>query len=183
MVGPPLIQEKTEPPPGEGLSLALLREEGGNRLELTDFARHVREEGLECEEYDPRDIPSLVEPVAKNEADVVYGSRFLQPRRSGTSLVHRLGNWLLTSASNVVTGWQLTDMETGFKAFRRELLDQIALEQDGFGVEVELTAKLAALNVRILERPISYVARGWKEGKKIGWRDAVHALYCIVRYR
>ncbi len=134
-------------------------------------------------EYDPRDIPSLVEPVAKNEADVVYGSRFLQPRRSGTSVVHRLGNWLLTSASNVVTGWQLTDMETGFKAFRHELLDQISLEQDGFGVEVELTAKLAAQNVRILERPISYVARGWKDGKKIGWRDAVHALYCIVRYR
>ena len=134
-------------------------------------------------EYDPRDIPSLVEPLAKNEADVVYGSRFLYPRRSGTSVVHRLGNRLLTSASNAVTGWRLTDMETGFKAFRRELLDQIDLEQDGFGIEVELTAKLAAQNVRLVEQPITYVARSWNEGKKIGWRDAVHALYCIVRYR
>ena len=74
-------------------------------------------------------------------------------------------------------------METGFKAFRRELLDQIDLEQDGFGIEVELTAKLAAQNVRLVEQPITYVARSWNEGKKIGWRDAVHALYCIVRYR
>ena len=134
-------------------------------------------------EYDPRDIPALIEPLAKDEADVVYGSRFLERRPSGSSLVHRLGNRLLTISSNLTTGLKLTDMETCYKAFRRELIDRIELEQDGFGFEVELTAKLAQQGVRLVERPISYDARGWDEGKKIGWRDAIHALRCILRYR
>lgn len=134
-------------------------------------------------EYDPRDIPSLVEPLAKDEADAVFGSRFLESRWKGSSLVHRWGNRLLTQASNWMTGWQLTDMETCYKVFRRELLQDMQLEQNGFGFEVELTAKLAKQNARVVERPISYNARSWKEGKKIGWRDGFQALYCICQYR
>ena len=134
-------------------------------------------------EYDPRDIPSLVEPLAKNEADVVYGSRFMEDHRKGSSMVHRLGNGLLTKASNYMTGWELTDMETCYKVMRRSLLNHIELEQDSFGFEVELTSKLAAMDARVVERPITYDARSWEEGKKIGVRDAFEALYCICRYR
>ena len=134
-------------------------------------------------EYDPRDIPTLVEPLATGAADVVFGSRFLERRWVGSSLVHRVGNSMLTRASNWMTGWKLTDMETCYKVFRRDLLKGIQLEQNGFGFEVELTAKLARQDVRVVERPISYNARTWDEGKKIGWKDAVQALYCICHYR
>lgn len=134
-------------------------------------------------EYDPREIPALLEPLARDEADVVYGSRFLEQRWTGSSRLHRLGNRALTAASNWATGWNLTDMETCYKVFRRDLLDDIQLEQDRFGFEVELTSKLAKLGARVMERPISYAARGWEEGKKIGWRDGLQALYCIFRYR
>ncbi len=134
-------------------------------------------------EYDPSDIPALIEPLAKDEVDVVYGSRFLEDHHKGSSFIHRLGNGLLTKASNMMTGWQLTDMETCYKVMRRSLLDEMDLEQDGFGFEVELTAKLAGLEARVTERPITYDARGWEEGKKIGWKDAVQALYCICKYR
>ena len=90
---------------------------------------------------------------------------------------------MLTALSNRTTGWQLTDMETCYKLVRRELLARIDLEQDGFGFEVELTAKLAAVGAHVVECPISYSARGWEEGKKINWRDGVHALRCIAKYR
>ena len=133
-------------------------------------------------EYNPREIPGLIKPLIDGEADVVYGSRFLQRRWSGSSWVHRLGNWVLTQICNRVTGLRLTDMETCYKAFRRDLLDDFQLEQDGFGIEVELTAKLAQAGARFSERPISYEARNWEQGKKIGWRDAVHALRCMRRY-
>lgn len=134
-------------------------------------------------EYNPYDIPGLLEPLARDEADVVYGSRFLEERWEGSSFLHRLGNRMLTGASNMMTGLQLTDMETCYKIWRRELMDRFCLEQNQFGFEPELTAKLAGLKARIVERPISYDARGWEEGKKIGWKDAVQALYCILKYR
>jgi len=134
-------------------------------------------------EYDPRDIPSLIEPLAKDEADVVYGSRFMEDHHKGSSMVHRVGNGLLTKASNYMTGWELTDMETCYKVMRRSLLDHIELEQNSFGFEVELTSKLAGMNARVVERPITYDARSWEEGKKIGLKDAFEALYCICRYR
>lgn len=134
-------------------------------------------------EYDPRDIPSLIEPLARDEADVVYGSRFMENRSVGSSFIHRLGNGLLTKASNWATGLNLTDMETCYKVLGRSYLDQMELEQDAFGFEVELTAKLAKMRARVVERPISYNARGWEDGKKIGWKDAIQALYCICRYR
>lgn len=134
-------------------------------------------------EYDPRDIPELIRALTDPDVDVVYGSRFLESRHEGSSWIHRYGNRLLTWASNRITGWQLTDMETCYKVFPRELLDAITIEQDGFGFEVELTAKLAKQAARVIERPISYHARSWEEGKKISWRDGLRALYCIFKYR
>ena len=134
-------------------------------------------------EYNPYEIPALLQPLAKDEADVVYGSRFMEQRWEGSSFIHRLGNRMLTEASNMATGLKLTDMETCYKIWKRDYFDKIELEQNQFGFEVELTAKLAKLKARIVERPISYEARGWEEGKKIGWKDAVQALYCICKYR
>ncbi len=134
-------------------------------------------------EYDPQDILRVIEPLQAGHSDVVYGSRYLVNARQDPSLVHRFGNWALTSFSNLLTGHRLTDMETCYKAFRRDLLQQIRIEQDRFGFEPEITAKLAQRGVKIREVGISYSCRSRHEGKKIGWRDLFNALYCIVRYR
>jgi glycosyltransferase involved in cell wall biosynthesis len=133
-------------------------------------------------EYDPRDIPRLLEPLLSGRADVVYGSRFLEERWSGSSAVHRWGNQMLTAASNLTTGLRLTDMETCYKLFPAELLSDLTVKQDRFGFEPELTAKLARRGLRFTEVPVRYDARGWSEGKKIGLRDAFNALFCILRY-
>ncbi len=134
-------------------------------------------------EYDPRDILRVLKPLQAGECQVVYGSRYLNNPQQDPSLLHRLGNWALTTFSNLLTGHRLTDMETCYKAFRRELLQQIDIEQDRFGFEPEITAKLAQRGVSIREVGISYACRSREEGKKIGWRDLLNALYCIVRYR
>jgi glycosyltransferase involved in cell wall biosynthesis len=133
-------------------------------------------------EYNPNDLPRLLEPIERGEADVVYGSRFLENARQDPSRLHRLGNWLLTAASNVTTGQRLTDMETCYKVFRREVLDRIDIEQNRFGFEPEITAKVSRLGYRILELPITYNCRSYDEGKKIGLRDAANALWCITKY-
>jgi glycosyltransferase involved in cell wall biosynthesis len=133
-------------------------------------------------EYDPRDIPALLRPIVEDGADVVYGSRFLDDVPQDPSATHRWGNRLLTTCSNLTTGLRLTDMETCYKAFRRSLLGQIKLCQQRFGFEPEITAKLARRGCRFLEVPVRYRARGYGEGKKIGWRDALNAFYCIARY-
>lgn len=134
-------------------------------------------------EYDPRDIPALIEPILFGKADVMYGSRFLDSRLAqNSSGVHRWGNRLLTMASNVTTGLGLTDMETCYKAFRRNALRGMEIKQNRFGFEPEITAKIARRQFRVQELPIRYDARGWEEGKKIGIRDALSALWCIVRY-
>jgi glycosyltransferase involved in cell wall biosynthesis len=133
-------------------------------------------------EYNPNDLPRLLEPIERGEADVVYGSRFLENADQDPSRLHRFGNWLLTAASNVTTGQRLTDMETCYKVFRREVLDQIEIEQNRFGFEPEITAKVSRLGYRILELPISYNCRSYEEGKKIGLRDAANALWCIAKY-
>jgi glycosyltransferase involved in cell wall biosynthesis len=133
-------------------------------------------------EYNPNDLPRLLEPIERGEADIVYGSRFLENAGQDPSRLHRFGNWLLTAASNVTTGQRLTDMETCYKVFRREVLDQIDVEQNRFGFEPEITAKVSRLGYRILELPISYNCRGYEEGKKIGLRDAGNALWCIAKY-
>ena len=134
-------------------------------------------------EYDPRDFPQLLAPIRSGEADVVYGSRFLENARQDPSRLHRWGNRLLTGLSNCMTGQRLTDMETCYKVFRRELLESIEIEQDRFGFEPEFTAKLARQGHRIFEVPIGYCSRGYEEGKKIGLRDACNALWCIAKYR
>lgn len=134
-------------------------------------------------EYDPSDILRVIEPLINGTADVVYGSRYLAQVHQDPSRVHRFGNWVLTTLSNLMTGYRLTDMETCYKAFRRDLLCQIEIEQKRFGFEPEITAKLARRGVRITEVPVRYESRGWEEGKKIGIRDLVSTLYCILRYR
>lgn len=133
-------------------------------------------------EYDPSDILKVIEPLINGSADVVYGSRYLVHSDQDPSRLHRFGNWLLTSLSNLMTGYRLTDMETCYKAFRRELLSQIVIEQKRFGFEPEITAKLARRRVRITEVPVRYESRGWEDGKKIGIRDLFSTVYCIVRY-
>jgi glycosyltransferase involved in cell wall biosynthesis len=133
-------------------------------------------------EYDPRDILKLLRPLVEGQAEVVYGSRFLHESPQDKSLLHRSGNWLLTAASNVFTGLAITDMETCYKAFRRDVIQSIQVEQNRFGFEPEITAKLARRGHRIVEVPITYKARGFAEGKKIGLKDLVNALWCIVRY-
>ncbi|MCA9147872.1 MAG: glycosyltransferase family 2 protein [Planctomycetales bacterium] len=133
-------------------------------------------------EYDPRDIPGLLVPILNDEADVVYGSRFLEQRHTGSSSFHQFGNRLLTVASNITTGLKLTDMETCYKVVRASALRDLEIRQNRFGFEPEVTAKLARRGLRFQELPIRYRARTWDAGKKIGWRDAINAFFCIVRY-
>lgn len=134
-------------------------------------------------EYDPSEYPLVLEPLLDNRADVVFGSRFLSGRPHRVLYFwHSLGNRFLTLMSNMFTDLNLTDMETCYKCFRREVIQAIDIEEDRFGFEPEITAKLAKLRLRIYEVGISYSGRTYDEGKKIGWRDGVRAIYCIVRY-
>jgi glycosyltransferase involved in cell wall biosynthesis len=134
-------------------------------------------------EYDPQQYPVLIEPILQDKADVVYGSRFLGggPHRV-LYFWHRVGNGLLTLVSNMFTNLNLTDMETCYKVFRREIIQSLVIEEERFGFEPEITAKIAKLRCRVFEVGISYYGRTYEEGKKIGWRDGVRALWCIVRY-
>ena len=134
-------------------------------------------------EYDPADYDVMVGPLADGIADVVYGSRFQSGRPHRVLYFwHSVGNKLLTLTSNAFTNVNLTDMETGYKAFRKEVLDSLVLVEDRFGIEPEITAKVVQGGWRIYEVGISYSGRTYAEGKKIGWRDGVHALTSIVRY-
>jgi glycosyltransferase involved in cell wall biosynthesis len=134
-------------------------------------------------EYDPEEYGTLMGPLEDGRADVVYGSRFMSGRPHRVLYFwHSLGNRLLTLASNMFTNLNLTDMETCYKAFRREVIQSIDLEEDRFGIEPELTAKVARGGWRIYEVGISYSGRTYAEGKKIGWRDGVRALVCILKY-
>jgi glycosyltransferase involved in cell wall biosynthesis len=134
-------------------------------------------------EYEPREYPKLLGPMIDGRADVVFGSRFLGSEAHRVLYFwHSVGNRLLTLLSNAATDLNLSDMETGYKAFRREILDRIELRENGFGIEPELTAKVARLGVRIYEVAVSYHGRTYSDGKKITWRDGFHALVCIVRY-
>lgn len=133
-------------------------------------------------EYDPAELPVLVKPIAAGCCDVVYGSRYLAPLQNDPSRMHRFGNRLLTGLSNLLNRQNLTDMETCYKVMRRSAIEGIYLNENGFGCEPELTAKLARRGLRIYELPISYQSRGYAEGKKIGLRDGLRAIWCIVRY-
>jgi len=134
-------------------------------------------------EYDPQEFPRIVEPIVNGVADVVFGSRFMGDRPHRVLYFwHRVGNGVLTLASNMFTNLNLTDMETCYKAFRREIIQSIRIEENRFGFEPEVTAKVAKLGCRIYEVGISYYGRTYEEGKKIGWKDGVRALWCIVKY-
>ena len=134
-------------------------------------------------EYDPAEYPKLVEPLISGRAGAVYGSRFVssEPHRV-LYFWHSVGNRLLTLMSNMVTDLNLTDMETCYKVFRRDVIQAIDIEEDRFGFEPEVTAKLAQMGVAIYEVGIAYAGRTYEDGKKIGWRDGVRAVLCIVKY-
>jgi glycosyltransferase involved in cell wall biosynthesis len=134
-------------------------------------------------EYDPRDYPKLLQPILDCKADVVYGSRFVGGESHRVLYFwHSIGNKFLTLISNAFTNLNLTDMEVGYKVFRKEILDQVTIKESRFGIEPELTAKIAKLNCRIYEVGISYAGRTYIEGKKIGWKDGVRAIYVILKY-
>jgi len=134
-------------------------------------------------EYDPNEYLGIIQPIIDGKADVVYGSRFMggRPHRV-VYFWHRVGNGILTLISNFLTNLNLTDMETCFKAFRKDVINQISVEEDRFGFEPEITAKVARLKCRIYEVGISYYGRTYSEGKKIGWKDGFRAIYCIIKY-
>jgi glycosyltransferase involved in cell wall biosynthesis len=134
-------------------------------------------------EYDPNEYNRLVEPIIHNKADVVFGSRFLGgDAHRVLYFYHRIGNGFLTLLSNIFTNLNLTDMETCYKVFRREIIQSITIKENRFGFEPEITAKIAKLHCRIYEVGISYYGRTYEEGKKIGWRDGFRAIYCIIKY-
>jgi len=134
-------------------------------------------------EYDPAEYPVLLEPLLDDRADVVFGSRFLSGRPHRVLYFwHSMGNKFLTLLSNMFTDLNLTDMETCYKCFKREVIQSIGIEENRFGFEPEITAKLAAAKFRIFEVGISYSGRTYDEGKKINWKDGVRAVYCIVKY-
>jgi glycosyltransferase involved in cell wall biosynthesis len=134
-------------------------------------------------EYDPDEYPRIVQPIFDGEADVVFGSRFLKGSNFGGYWQNRVANKTLTFLSNLFTGLHVTDMETCYKAFKREIIQSIEIEENRFGFEPEVTAKIAKKKCRILEVPISYRPRTVEEGKKIGFKDGLRALYCILKYR
>lgn len=134
-------------------------------------------------EYDPQEYPLLLEPLISNRADVVFGSRFISDRPHRVLYFwHSVGNRFLTLLSNMFTNLNLTDMETCYKIFRREIIQSINIEENRFGFEPEITSKIAKKGCRIYEVGISYYGRTYEEGKKIGWRDGVRAIYCILKY-
>jgi glycosyltransferase involved in cell wall biosynthesis len=134
-------------------------------------------------EYDPQEYPVLIQPILANKADVVYGSRFLGGPHRVLLFWHSVGNKILTTLSNMMTDLNLTDMETCYKMFRADVLKKINLRENRFGFEPEFTAKVAKSGCRIYEVPISYSGRDYTEGKKIGWKDGVAAIYFILKYR
>jgi glycosyltransferase involved in cell wall biosynthesis len=134
-------------------------------------------------EYDPKEYPRLLEPILDGRADVVYGSRFLGGPHRVLYYWHYVGNRLLTTLSDLLSNLNLTDMETCYKVFRREVLEKIRLRSSRFGFEPEITMKVAKLKCRVYELPISYSGRDYAQGKKIGWKDGLAALFHLIRFR
>ena len=134
-------------------------------------------------EYDPKEYKLMIEPILNNKADVVFGSRFQSGRPHRVVYFwHRLGNGFLTLLSNIFTDLNLSDMETCYKAFKTEIIKSIEIKENRFGFEPEITAKISKMNLKIFEIGISYYGRTYAEGKKIGWKDGIRAIYCIIKY-
>jgi glycosyltransferase involved in cell wall biosynthesis len=163
----------------DGLSLALERRRHERFALVEGEIILVQDADLE---YDPADYPALLEPILAGHADVVYGSRFLGGPHRVLFFWHYLGNRLLTLVSNAFTDLNLTDMETCYKVFTRATVERLRLVSDRFGFEPEVTARVARLGCRVYEVPISYHGRTYAEGKKIGWRDGVAAMWAILRF-
>jgi glycosyltransferase involved in cell wall biosynthesis len=174
---------------GEGVRVFYQERNQGKGAALREGFRHATGTAVIVQdadlEYDPAEYPLLLQPIIENRADVVFGSRFIGESHRVLYFWHYVGNKVLTALSNMCTNLNLTDMETCYKVFRREVLSGINLKSNRFGFEPEITAKIARGRSpawRIYEIPISYSGRTYEEGKKIGLRDAFNALYCIIRY-
>jgi glycosyltransferase involved in cell wall biosynthesis len=133
-------------------------------------------------EYDPAEYTNLIQPILANKADVVFGSRFLGGPHRVLLFWHSVGNRILTTLSNMITDLNLTDMETCFKVFRAEILEKLTFRENRFGFEPEFTAKIGKARFRVFEVPVSYSGRDYSEGKKIGWKDGIAAIYFILKY-
>jgi len=172
--------------PEDDLRVFYMEHNQGKGAALREGFRHVTGDLVIVQdadlEYDPAEYPRLLDPILRGRADVVFGSRFLGGPHRVLFFWHYVANQFITLLSNMVTNLNLTDMETGYKAFRADVLRKVKLEQDRFGFEPEVTAKVARLGCRIYEVPISYWGRDYSEGKKIGLKDAFSAVYCILRY-
>jgi len=174
-------------PPSADLKIILLSRNSGKGAALRSGFAAVSGDIVVIQdadlEYDPAEYGHLIQPILANKADVVFGSRFLGGPHRVLLFWHSVGNWILTTLSNMLTDLNLTDMETCYKAFRAEILKKITLRENRFGFEPEFTAKVSKERCRIYEVPISYSGRDYSEGKKIGWKDGVAAIYFIFKYR
>jgi glycosyltransferase involved in cell wall biosynthesis len=173
-------------PTSDDLKVILQPKNGGKGAALRTGFTAVRGDIVVIQdadlEYDPAEYVNLIQPILANKADVVFGSRFLGGPHRVHLFWHYVGNWALTTLSNMITDLNLTDMETCYKAFRGEILKRVTFRENRFGFEPEFTAKVGKARYRIYEVPISYSGRDYSEGKKIGWKDGVAAIYFIVKY-
>ncbi|OGP88804.1 MAG: glycosyl transferase [Deltaproteobacteria bacterium RBG_16_48_10] len=171
---------------GEGVKLLFHETNQGKGAAIRTALPHVTGEMVIIQdadlEYDPSEYPQLMAPILEGKADAVYGSRFLGGPHRVLFFWHAVGNKIITTLSNVMTDLNLSDMETGYKIFKTEVLRKITIESNRFGFEPEITAKIAQWGCRIYEIPISYWGRDYSEGKKINWKDGIAALYWIVKY-
>jgi len=171
---------------GEGIKLFYHEKNQGKGAAIRTAIPHLTGDVVVIQdadlEYDPSEYPRLIGPILEGKADVVYGSRFLGGPHRVLLFWHFLGNRIVTTLSNMLTNLNLTDMETGYKVFRAEAIKQIKIESNRFGLEPEITAKVARMGCRVFEVPISYYGRDYSEGKKINWKDGIAALYWILKY-
>ena len=171
---------------GEGVKVFFHEVNQGKGAAIRTGLAHVTGELVVIQdadlEYDPSEYPRLMAPILEGKADVVYGSRFLGGPHRVLFFWHAVGNRIVTTLSNMMTDLNLSDMETGYKIFKTEVLRKITIESNRFGFEPEITAKIARMGCRIYEIPISYWGRDYSEGKKINWKDGVAALYWIIKY-
>lgn len=171
---------------GEGIKLFFHETNQGKGAAIRTAIPHITGDLVVIQdadlEYDPSEYPRLIGPILEGKADVVYGSRFLGGPRRALLFWHSIGNRIVTTLSNLLTNLNLTDVETGYKVFRAEVLKRIRIESNRFGFEPEITAKVAKMGCHIYEISISYWGRDYAEGKKIGWKDGLAAIYWIIKY-